>query len=301
MGRYSGYSNYYSGYGYNDDFYDYDYGYNYTKKKNKEKKKEYNYSSWSWGSGYSSYYTSDNDENLHTIDPESYLTPKETEIRKQFSKPIYKTDIDMIKNLTRFFFFRMIEEPKYLKDESDIPENEMDNYHHLKKVLESLLHKEVPGYTPLEQAVLTYTELLKGKDNLGEGSSSHQQTEQAAQQMHFDRELYYDAELNSMIDKLEFTKQLKAKVLKQMSMIKHFGSKFKVEKEVEEKEVFNSKTITCKKMTSYAQLPQIEMYQRLLPGFNLKFAMKDLIVNIPVDRTEHKQKIIIMVDMSGKY
>jgi len=302
MGRYSGFGNYggyYGSYFNDDDYYD-DY-YDYKKPKKQIKHKEYDYNSWSWSS-YGLGFTTDDDSSLFTVEPLSYLTPKESEIRKSLTqKGITQKDVNLIKNLTRFFYFRMIEEPKYLKEIEeieDMDETKVDEYKFLKSILSSLEPKEVPGYTPLEQALLTYNELIKDNSSGMNGVSSREM-EQNAERMHFDRELYYDAELNAMIDKLDFTKKFKSTVLKKMSMIKNFGSKFKVEKEVEEKEVSNSSIITVKKMTSYEQITHIDLYQRLLPGFNLKFAMKDLTVNIPVDRTEHKQKIIIMLDGSG--
>jgi uncharacterized protein with von Willebrand factor type A (vWA) domain len=52
-------------------------------------------------------------------------------------------------------------------------------------------------------------------------------------------------------------------------------------------------------MRDYSQLHNVDLYQRLMPTFDLKLLTKDLIVNVPVDRTEHKQKIIIMLDYSG--
>jgi uncharacterized protein with von Willebrand factor type A (vWA) domain len=37
----------------------------------------------------------------------------------------------------------------------------------------------------------------------------------------------------------------------------------------------------------------------MFPNFRTKFLTKDLTVNVPVDRKEHKQKIIILLDFSG--
>ena len=41
------------------------------------------------------------------------------------------------------------------------------------------------------------------------------------------------------------------------------------------------------------------MYQKLFPNFQSKLLTKDLVVNVPVERTEKKQKIIIILDFSG--
>ena len=89
-------------------------------------------------------------------------------------------------------------------------------------------------------------------------------------------------------------------ILNKVSIIGQLGSQFKVEKEVEEKIVSNSDTYAKMMMRDYAQIAQVDLYQRLFPNFPVKLLMKDLVVSVPVDRKEQKQKIIIILDYSGR-
>ncbi len=82
-------------------------------------------------------------------------------------------------------------------------------------------------------------------------------------------------------------------------MVKSLGSEFKIEKEIEEKRASNSHLTSKKMMRDYSELHQVDLYQRLMPTFNTKMLTKELVVTVPVDRTEHKQKIIMLVDYSG--
>jgi uncharacterized protein with von Willebrand factor type A (vWA) domain len=52
-------------------------------------------------------------------------------------------------------------------------------------------------------------------------------------------------------------------------------------------------------LRDYAQISQIDLYQRLFPHFQSKLLAKDLIVNVPIDKKEEKQKIVILLDFSG--
>jgi uncharacterized protein with von Willebrand factor type A (vWA) domain len=52
-------------------------------------------------------------------------------------------------------------------------------------------------------------------------------------------------------------------------------------------------------MTSYSQIDRINTYQTLFPHYKLKFITQDLIVDVPVQIGEKKQKIIILLDYSG--
>jgi uncharacterized protein with von Willebrand factor type A (vWA) domain len=69
--------------------------------------------------------------------------------------------------------------------------------------------------------------------------------------------------------------------------------------EIDEKIVSNSDIYAKKMMRDYAQIAQVDLYQKLFPNFPVKLLTKDLVVNVPVDRKEQKQKIIIILDFSG--
>ena len=88
-------------------------------------------------------------------------------------------------------------------------------------------------------------------------------------------------------------------ILNKISIVGNLGDEFKVEKETSEKLVSNSDQYAKKIMRDYAQFSQIELYQKMFPNFATKFLTKDLTVNVPVDRKEQKQKIIILLDYSG--
>lgn len=97
----------------------------------------------------------------------------------------------------------------------------------------------------------------------------------------------------------DISKNSRLEILNMISMIENLGSQFKIEKEIDEKLAHNSRLTSKKIMRDYSQLHQVDMYQRLLPTFKTKMLMKDLVVTVPIDRIEHKQKIIIMIDFSG--
>lgn len=303
MGYYDNYNNSstrYSGrYGYGsynyDPYDDFDIGYRRsTKKEYTRRQTDYDFNFWS---GYS-YKAEDDDSELITVDCEQYLTPKREDIISKVGKGrISEKETNLIKDMSRMFYHQMMEEPKYILDESEVDPNNMENYQFTKPILEGLWDKDIPGFTPLEKAILCYLEILKNNKDLENMSES--QIKQNVEGIRIDKETFYDQDYLQQIDSLNFTKKFKSSLLRKISFIKNFGSKFKIEKEVEEKIVTNSAILAPKRMTAYEQIQYVSLYQRMLPNFMLKFARKDLNVNIPVDRTEHKQKIIILVDESG--
>ena len=84
-----------------------------------------------------------------------------------------------------------------------------------------------------------------------------------------------------------------------LSLVGQFGSEFKVEKEISEKIVANSDQYSKLIMRDYSQFFMMDLYQKMFPNFATKFLTKDLTVNVPVDRKEQIQKIIILLDFSG--
>ena len=88
-------------------------------------------------------------------------------------------------------------------------------------------------------------------------------------------------------------------IMNHLSLVGQFGSEFKVEKEISEKIVANSDQYATMIMRDYSQIHMMNLMQRVYPNFRSKFLTKDLIVNVPVDRKEQIQKIIILLDYSG--
>jgi uncharacterized protein with von Willebrand factor type A (vWA) domain len=52
-------------------------------------------------------------------------------------------------------------------------------------------------------------------------------------------------------------------------------------------------------MRSYSQLERVGPYQKVLPNYRYKLLTRSLQINVPVESSEKKQKIIILVDYSG--
>ena len=202
--------------------------------------------------------------------------------------------------MSRFFYYKMMEDNQYFDERFDTPEllteQEMETLSIKKSYYQDLWDKFVPGISPLEKAMSVFKQLY---DETEKGGAPEASLEKAISMMEFDERVYNDPIYNEILDTNLFGQKNKIDILNKISLVMDFGSEFKVEKEVEEKIVANSSIITKKIMRDYSQLHNVELYQRLMPTFNLKLLTKDLIVNVPVDRTEHKQKIIILLDYSG--
>lgn len=289
MARYKSYygSSYGSGYG---SSYERGTGYNSYSRK----------SSWDyWGSFFDD--PIELDENLVVKEPVNYTTPSRRDIEKKAD--VWKTDaIDQIKELARVCYFKMIGDKDYLKPEyadfSKLSEENAEAMKVKKEFYDSIYDNFIPGFTPLEQAIAIYQKMTNEEIEYGDpDKKSIELLEQC--KLNFDRELYFNPNINDQLEMNEHSKNKKMSILNKVSLIGKLGSQFKVEKEVNEKIVTNSDTYSKKMMRDYAQLAQVDLYQRLFPNFPVKLLMKDLVVNVPVDRKEQKQKIIIILDFSG--
>lgn len=290
-------------------------GFNYGRggyTKTKSKKYDYygedyyssgNYNSgWSWGNFNLGTIEDDDNKDLYIKGSESYFTPKSDEIGLKIDyKKNTKKNRDLIKEMSRFFYYKMVEDEDYFDERFATPEllseDEMETLSHKKSYYKDLWDKFIPGVSPLEKALAVFQQLYDEKEEKGEASEKSLEKKIAG--IEFDDRVYNDPIYNEMLDTNSFGQQNKVEILNKISLVMDFGSEFKVEKEVEEKIVANSSIITKKIMRDYSQLHNVELYQRLMPNFNIKLLTKDLIVNVPVDRTEHKQKIIILLDYSG--
>jgi hypothetical protein len=294
MGRYKSYG-YGSGYSYGSDSYGYgSYG--------KSKSKSYSYGSdWDyWGSyGYES---QDDDDDLVVREPENYATPSSRDIQAKID--VWKKGAtDQIKELARICYFKMIDEKDYFKPEyADFDKLSEDNKAAMetkKELYDQIFDTYIPGFTPLEQAIAIYKQMQKEAkyqeaDDKGEDSDVLKPCT-----LDFDREVYTDPNINDQLELNEHSKTRKMSVLDKVSIIGDLGTQFKVEKEIDEKIVSNSDIYSKKMMRDYAQIAQVDLYQKLFPNFPVKLLTKDLVVNVPVDRKEQKQKIIIIIDFSG--
>lgn len=260
-------------------------------------------SSWNWGTfGYSSL-VEDVDDDLYIKAHDSYFTPKDSEISKKISRGVdTKQNRKLVKEFSRFFYHKMIGDNNYFdekySDESSLSESELEQLSSKKQTYDELWEKFIPGYSPLEQALSLFNELQRKSD--GDDLTVERIKEMIDENSFgFNEEIYMDPLINELLDMNDTAKENKIEIMNFISLIKNFGSEFKVEKEIEEKIVANSSVISKKIMRDYSQMAMVDMYQKLMPNYKAKMLCKDLVVNVPVDRTEHKQKIIILLDYSG--
>jgi uncharacterized protein with von Willebrand factor type A (vWA) domain len=266
------------------------------------------YSSYSYGGSWDywgSYFNDplENDDDLIVRDPENYTTPSKRDIESKAN--IWRQSaVDQIKELARVCYFKMIGDKNYFIDEYADFENLADDVKEqlsAKKALyDSIYETFIPGFTPLDQAIAIYKQMSREaeKQDREDSDDVDQEMIQKAQ-LNFDREMYMDPSINEQLELNEHSKNRKMSIMNNISIIGELGSQFKVEKEIDEKIVSNSDIYAKKMMRDYAQIANIDLYQKLFPNFDVKLLTKDLVVNVPVDRKEQKQKIIILLDFSG--
>ena len=244
----------------------------------------------------------DDDSNLFVKDPINYITPTSKEIKKKLRYVKKQESIDMIKELARVCYFKMIEEPDYLsdrfKDFDTLSDEDKGQYSNKKDLFDSIYGQYIPGFTPLEQAVAIYLQ-LQNKNEDEDGDRSDDDDPDMNKSLEFDRSLYTDPNINEQLELNELSKDKKMEIMNHLSLVGKFGNEFKVEKEISEKIVANSDQYSKMIMRDYAQMHMMDLYQKLFPNFRTKFLTKDLTVNVPVDRKEQIQKIIIILDFSG--
>ena len=257
---------------------------------------EWSRSSWSNFSFLVEY--ADNDDDLFVKDPVNYMTPTAVDIKKKV-KTHKQASVDLIKELARVCYFKMIDEQDYISDNfsdhDNLSDEDKGTYATKKQLFDSIYDQFIPGYTPLEQAIAIYLK-LKNSDR---DSFEKNEEEDLTKSLDFDRDLYNDPDINEQLELNELSKHRKMEILNVLSLVGEFGTEFKVEKEISEKIVANSDEFNKMIMRSYDQLTMVDLYQRVLPNFDIKFLTKDLTVNVPVERKEQIQKIIIILDYSG--
>jgi uncharacterized protein with von Willebrand factor type A (vWA) domain len=293
-------SRWYEGY---DDF---DYAPSYTSKGSKGGwKSKYGSGGWS-RSGWSSYsYTwdfGDNNDDLVVKDPVTYMTPTASEIRKKVRAP-KQTSIDTIKELARVCYFKMIDEKEYLAEQyadyDNLSDEDKGAISQKKALYDSIYEQYIPGFTPLEQAISIYLKLQNNQKEYANKDDQEDDELDMKKGLDFDRNLYSDPDINDQLDLNELSKERKMEIMNHLSLVGQFGSEFKVEKEISEKIVANSDEYATMIMRDYSQIHMMSLMQKVYPNFRSKFLTKDLVVNVPVDRKEQIQKIIIILDFSG--
>ena len=265
------------------------------------------YSSYSWKpsmwtnySYKSSVFDEDDNSSLFVKDPLTYITPTKYDIKVK-ANVWNENSVNTIKELARVCYFKMIDEKEYISemysDYDALYESQQVDYNKKKGLFDSIFDTYIPGNTPLEQAIAIFRQIGGGQDSTYSDPSDSQVDYEST--LNFDRAVYADPEMNQQLEFNELSKKRKMDILNKISIVGQLGDQFKVEKEINEKIVSNSDQYAKKIMRDYAQFSQIELYQKMFPNFRTKFLTKDLTVNVPVDRKEQKQKIIILLDFSG--
>lgn len=256
------------------------------------------WSNWSYGSFLS--VNSDDNVDMFVKEPENYLTPTVAQIK---AKTNYwtATDLKRIKELARVCYLKMIDDPDYIhadyEDEHNNGKMSSEDWRKKKETYDNIYTTFIPGFTPLEQAIAVNHKIndIKSKENRkkrdtgGNGNRIYE----------FRRSDYADPNVNRQMDMNLMNKEYKLDILNRISIMGDLGSQFKVERSVGEQEVGFSDLHKTKLMHSYDQIRMIDMYQRMLHGYNLKFITKSLTVEVPVQTSEKKQIIVILLDFSG--
>ena len=268
------------------------------------------YGSWNWGNYGAFGQLEEDDDELFIANHDSYFTPKtyEVENRMPWGQNLRNKDnVNLVKEMSRFFFYKMIDNKAYIDehylDETTMNDEQLSERDSKTPFYQSLWDKYVPGFTPLEKAINIFNELnQKSQERNGDGGERLTENMRSdIQEIDFHEDTFNDPEYNELLDMDFFKKKKfnKVGILNKISLIEDLGAQFKIEKDVTQKVVANSKLIAKKIMRDYSQVFNVDLYQRLFPDFKTKLATKNLTVNVPVEKTEHKQKIIILLDFSG--
>ena len=260
------------------------------------KKKAFSWTPTRWSTfTFHSILDDDDNSELFVKDPESYLTPTASEIKGRVH--VYtKEKLDRIKDLARVCYFKMIDDKDYVSDFWK-QRDDTSEYQKKKEIYDNVFETFVPGFSPLEQAIAIHFKL---EDNdAKKARNKHQGRDGSRNTFEFKREDYADPAINNQLDLNELSKDKRMEILNNISIIGDLGNQFKVEKETGERVVANSPTYRRKTMRDYEQFSRMEIYQKMFPNFRIKFLTKDLSVNVPVETSEKKQKIIILCDYSG--
>lgn len=256
------------------------------------------WSNWSFGT----FLSMDNDDNKNMFvkEPENYLTPTIAQIR---AKTNYWTSEDMkrIKELSRVCYLKMIDDPDYIHEEYEDPgccNISISEWQKKKETYDNVYTTFIPGFTPLEQAIAVnhkINDILSKEKRKGNKNTSGNPN----RSYEFRRSDYADPLINKQLEMSWLNNAYKLDILNKISIMGDLGSQFKVERDIGEHEVGYSDLHKTKLMSSYDQIRMIDMYQRMLHGYNLKFLTKSLTVDVPIKNSERKQKIVILLDYSG--
>jgi hypothetical protein len=210
-----------------------------------------------------------------------------------------------LQEMARFYYYQMVEDPNYIKDEyaaGEFPEDfNPGNFAQKSQFFEKLFPEYMPGMSPIEKAsnALYLLSLQTGKkDNLEEQLS--EKTVDAMREMLPDKEMFESKDWDKLLNTRglnEFTNKIK--YLNKVGIVEGFGKTFEIKKTVEHKKVHNSDRFKMMRISEYSEIVKSPIYQRIFPNYRAKLLAKDIAINSPISSQESKQKIIVLVDFSG--
>lgn len=241
-------------------------------------------------------------DNLFTKEHDYYYTPSSYYVRSILKRMgLSSNNSDIVREMSRFFYNRMIMDPDYIAEKYLTPNEDMDleDIEHKKEFYQSLWDIDfVPGNNPLEKSLYVLQQYLNQEPGDKEMKPSKMNMPKFRTEIP-DKDTYFDKKLNTLMKTRKMNNSKHAEILRKICLVDKFGSKFDVKKTVVEKRVSNSDIHKLKRLVEYGELPNAPLYQRAFPNFVTKMLSKDLHVNTPIKREESKQKIIMLVDFSG--
>ncbi len=208
-----------------------------------------------------------------------------------------------MRELCRFFYHRMVMEKNYIAERYILME---DPTIEAEEVAEKALFYEelwdikfIPGNTPTEQAL--YYLMERNKDEVKGMFRPNTKKLLKFKKDIPDKEKWEDQNIKELMSSRKITdhNNKKLNLLRKICMVDKFGKTFEIKKSVTEKRVSNSHIHKLKRIVEYGELPNILLYQKLLPNYSTKLLTKDLTINTPIKKEESKQKIIMLIDYSG--
>lgn len=242
------------------------------------------------------------EDDLFVKEHDYYYTPSNYYTRSVLKRMGHGSgNADIVREMSRFFYHKMIQDPEYINEKYLNPDDTMDvgEIESKKDFYQNLWDLDfVPGNSPMEKALYVLDEVLRQENQEGQMNPSTMDFK------HFktnipDKDQYFDGNVSKLMKKRGLDNFKKVQMLQKICLVNKFGSKFEVKKTVTEKRVSNSNIHKLKRIVEYGELPNAPLYQRVFPNFTTKLLAKDLHVNTPIKRDESKQKIIMLVDFSG--
>lgn len=260
------------------------------------------YSGFNWGS-YSSRFdevsTDKEDDFIKSF--ESYITPSESKLRDRLGYGVDPGVIDIVRNLSKYFFARSIDDKNYISEFWSDDSKLNDDQKAYKKTWSDIYDKywdiAVPGSLPTDKALYVIKEIMGNTDK--KKMDPHLIEEWLEKnEIKIDDEIYADPILNELIDLANF-KGEKMDILSKISLIKNFGTTFKVEKEITPIEVYNNTDKINRNIKTLEEIHKALPYELAHPSFKFKLARKNVRISQPIKKDEKKQVIIMLVDFSG--